>query len=69
MSEDCHTGYNYDANIQRRRNRRKDEKSHPGMQQDYHRGDRKDVVGENALSEALWASLTRFKLLDIKFIG
>ena len=32
-----------------------------GMQQDEHRGDRKDVVGENTLSEALWASLTRFK--------
>lgn len=36
-------------------------KGHPGMQQDYHRGDRKDVVGENALSKPLRASLTRFK--------
>ena len=36
-------------------------KGHPGMQQDEHRGDRKDVVGENTLSKPLRASLARFK--------
>ena len=36
-------------------------KGHPGMQQDDHSDYHRDVAGGNTLSEALWASLTRFK--------
>ncbi len=36
-----------------------------GCRRDEHRG----VAGEDTLSEALWASLTRFKLLGIQVIG
>ena len=40
-----------------------------GCRRDEHRDYHRSVTGENTLSEALWASLTRFGLQGIQVIG